>query len=150
MLPWKSRICGLVLVGTTDSQLGRAVRPQCGVQLLIDLHLILGLALLVLVASILVLALPAALSGRPPPKPYVPLHRLAAVAMGLQVALGAVLLGAGKRPGTGLHLVYALAALVAMPSARLMTRRDPGHGRIYQVGGTALLLGVVFRLVTTG
>ena len=150
MLPWKSRICGLVLVGTTDSQLGRAVRPQCGVQLLIDLHLILGLALLVLVASILVLALPAALSGRPPPKPYVPLHRLAAVAMGLQVALGAVLLGAGKRPGTGLHLVYALAALVTMPYARLMIRRDPGHGRIYQVGGTALLLAVLFRLVTTG
>ena len=150
MLPWKSRICGLVLVGTTDSQLGRAVRPQCGVQLLIDLHLILGLALLVLVASILVLALPAALSGRPPPKPYVPLHRLAAVAMGLQVALGAVLLWAGRRPGTGLHLVYALAALVTMPYARLMIRRDPGHGRIYQVGGTALLLAVLFRLVTTG
>lgn len=138
-------------MGTTDSQLGGAVKAQCGVQrLLIDLHLILGLALLVLVALILVLALPAALSGRPPPKPYVPLHRLAAVAVGLQVALGAVLLGAGKRPGTVLHLVYALAALVAMPSARGMTRRDPGHGRIYQVGGTALLLGVVFRLVTTG
>ena len=119
-------------------------------RLLIDLHLILGLALLVLVALILVLALPAALSGMPPPKPYVPLHRLAAVAVGFQVALGAILLGAGKRPGTVLHLVYALAALVAMPSARLMTRRDPGHGRIYQVGGTALLLGVVFRLVTTG
>lgn len=118
--------------------------------LLVDLHLILGLALLALVASILGLALVAVLAGRQPPKVYVPLHRLAAVMVGLQVALGAVLLGAGKRPGTVLHLVYALAALAAMPVVRLMIRGNPGHGRTYQVAGTALLLGVLFRLVTTG
>jgi hypothetical protein len=49
-----------------------------------------------------------------------------------------------------LHLVYALAALMVMPAARLMIRRDPGHGRVYQIGATTLLLGVLFRLVTTG
>jgi hypothetical protein len=118
--------------------------------LLVDLHLILGLALVALVAAILVLALPAAVAGRPPPRLYIPIHRLAAVAIGLQVGLGALLLGAGKRPGAVLHLVYALAALLVMPTARLMIRGDPGHGRLYQIGGTALLLGVLFRLLTTG
>ena|SRR5438552_105706 len=118
--------------------------------LLVDLHLILGLALLALLATILVLALPAALAGRRPPKLYIPLHRLAAAAVGLQVVLGALLLATGKRPGTMLHLVYALAALSVMPAVRLMIRHDRGHGRVYQIGGTALLLGVLFRLVTTG
>jgi drug/metabolite transporter (DMT)-like permease len=118
--------------------------------LLVDLHLILGLALVALVAAIVVLALPAALAGRPPPKVYIPLHRLAAAAIGLQIVLGALLLGTGKRPGTVLHLVYALAALLVMPAARLMIRRDPGHGRVYQIAGSALLLGVLFRLATTG
>jgi hypothetical protein len=118
--------------------------------LLVDLHLILGLALVALVAAILVLALPAALTGRPPPTLYIPVHRLATAAIGLQILSGALLLGTGKRPGTVLHLVYALAALLVMPAARLMIRRDPGHGRVYQIGGTALLLGVLFRLVTTG
>lgn len=118
--------------------------------LLVDLHLILGLALVALVAAILVLALPAALTGRPPPTLYIPVHRLATAAIGLQILTGALLLGTGKRPGTVLHLVYALAALLVMPAARLMIRRDPGHGRVYQIGGTALLLGVLFRLATTG
>jgi hypothetical protein len=118
--------------------------------LLVDLHLILGLALVALVAAILVLALPAALTGRPPPTLYIPVHRLATAAIGLQILTGALLLGTGKRPWTVLHLVYALAALLVMPAARLMIRRDPGHGRVYQIGGTALLLGVLFRLVTTG
>jgi drug/metabolite transporter (DMT)-like permease len=118
--------------------------------LLVDLHLILGLALVFLVAAILVLALPAALAGRRPPQLYIPLHRLAAAVIGLQIVLGALLLATGKRPGTVLHLVYALAALMVMPAARLMIRRDPGHGRVYQIGATTLLLGVLFRLVTTG
>jgi hypothetical protein len=117
---------------------------------LIGIHLVLGFTLLVVVASILVLALPAALRGGPPPRVYLPLHRLAAALIGLQVLLGLALLGTGRRPGTALHPVYAIAALATMPAVRLMSRRIPGRGRLYQMGGTALLLGLLYRLATTG
>jgi hypothetical protein len=46
--------------------------------------------------------------------------------------------------------VYAAAAVLVVPAARAMGRRDPSRARFYHVGGTLLLVGVLFRLVTTG
>jgi hypothetical protein len=119
-------------------------------RLLVDLHLGVWVALVVVVAAILVLAMPAALGGRPPPAVYVPLQRATAALIGLQVVVGAMLFASGRRPQTSLHLVYAVAALATMPVARALARRSPGHARWYQLGGTLLLLGLLLRLFGTG
>jgi hypothetical protein len=117
---------------------------------LVAVHLVAAVVLLALVAVILAIALPAAFRGQPPPGLYHPLQRVVAALILAQVAVGGVLLLAGRRPLTNLHLVYALAAMLVMPVARLLVRRDPRRARLFQVGGTLLLLGVVFRLLTTG
>lgn len=119
-------------------------------QLLIDLHLGVWLALMVMVAVILVSGFPAALGGRQPPALYVPLHRAAAGLIGLQVVIGALLFATGRRPQTLLHLVYAAAALATMPVARALARGSQGNARWYQLGATLLLLGLLLRLFGTG
>jgi hypothetical protein len=119
-------------------------------RLLIDLHLGLWLALAVIVAVLLVSALPAAFSGRRPPAIYLPLHRAAAGLIGLQVVIGALLLATGRRPQTPLHLLYAVAVLATMPVARGLASRSHSNAPWYQLGGTVLLLGLLFRLFGTG
>ncbi|MDP9325169.1 MAG: hypothetical protein M3O87_01355 [Candidatus Dormibacteraeota bacterium] len=117
---------------------------------LVALHLGAAVVLLALVALILAMALPAALRGNPPPGLYHPLRRVAAALLLAQVSVGGILLLAGRRPLTNLHLIYALAAILVMPAVRLLVRRDPRRARFFQLGGTLLLLGVLFRLLTTG
>jgi hypothetical protein len=117
---------------------------------LVALHLVAAVVLLALVAVILAMALPAALRGKPPPGLYHPLHRVAAALVVAQVGVGGILLLAGRRPLSNLHLVYALAAILVMPAARVLVGRDPRRARLFQLGGTLLLLGVIFRLLTTG
>jgi hypothetical protein len=119
-------------------------------QTLVSLHLAIGFGLLALLVAITVLAVPAAVRGQPPPPLYRTLHRVAAGAIVAEVVVGLVLLGLQARPRDNLHLVYGAAALLVMPVARLLVRADRGKARVYQVGGTVLLLGVLFRLVTTG
>jgi hypothetical protein len=119
-------------------------------RLLIDLHLGVWLALMIMVAVSMLSALPAALRRRQPPALYVPLHRVAAALIGLQIVIGALLLAAGRRPDTPLHLGYAAAVLVTMPAARALARRSPGSARWYQLGGTLVLLLLLFRLFETG
>ena len=118
--------------------------------LVVAAHLVLGVAALAVVAVNLVMAAIPALRGGQPPRLYRPLHRAAAALVGVAVVLGLVLYATQHRPKAELHLVYAAAALAAMPVARALVRRDPARARWYQVGGTALLLGIVFRLVATG
>jgi hypothetical protein len=115
-----------------------------------EVHLVLGLGLLALVAAIVVVAAPAALRGRAPLPIYPLLHQAAAMLIVIQLALGILLFAGGRRPRDNLHLVYAAAAILVMPVARSMVRRDQAKARLYQLGGTVLLLGVVFRLATTG
>ena len=119
-------------------------------RLLIDLHLGLWVGLAAIVAVVLMVSLPAALQGRQPPALYVPMQRAVAVLIGLQVVLGALLLGIGRLPQTPLHLLYAAAALATMPVARALARRSQAGARWYQVGGTLLLLGFLVRLFGTG
>ncbi len=114
------------------------------------IHLAMGLGLLALVVVILALALPAALRGQAPPALYRPLHRAVAGLVLAQVVVGVLLLLVGRRPHTNLHLIYAVAAILVMPVARSIVRHDRGRARLIQLGGTLLLLGVLFRLATTG
>jgi hypothetical protein len=117
---------------------------------LIEGHLVLGFCLLALVAAILVIGVPAALRHSPPPPLYLLLHRVVAVLVLAEVGIGGLLFIAGKRPNVNLHLVYALVAIMVMPVALSMASRNPSQARLYHIGGTLLLLGVLFRLVTTG
>lgn len=117
---------------------------------LVQVHLALGFGLLALVVVTLVIGGYAALRHAPPPTVYLQLQRFVAGLVLAEVSFGALLYIGGKRPHVSLHLVYALAALLVMPVARSMARRNPSTARFYHVGGTLLLLGVLFRLVTTG
>ena len=117
---------------------------------LIEAHLVLGLGLLGLVAVIVLVAAPAALRGKAPPPHYPLLHRAATLLIAIQVVLGILLFAGGRRPRDTLHLVYAVAAVLVMPVAWSMVRREQSRARLYQLGGTVLLLGVIFRLATTG
>jgi hypothetical protein len=117
---------------------------------LIEAHLVLGFGLLALAAALALIGGYAAVRRGRPPARYLQLHRVAAGLVLAEAFLGAVLFIGGRRPHVELHLVYAVAALLAMPAARAMGRRNPSRARFYHVGGTLLLLGVLFRLVTTG
>jgi hypothetical protein len=114
---------------------------------LVEVHLVVGLGLLAVVAAVVVIA---ALRGHGQSPLLARLQRAVAALIVAQVFLGAVLFAVGKRPQTNLHLVYALAAILVMPVARSMARRSRSTALLYQVGGPVLLLGVIFRLATTG
>jgi hypothetical protein len=117
---------------------------------LVEVHHVLGLGLLALVAAVVVIGAPAALRGKAPPSLYLPMQRAAAALIFVEVVLGAALIALGRRPHASLHLVYALAAVLVMPVARSLAGRGRSRAAMYQVGGSVLLLGVIFRLATTG
>lgn len=117
---------------------------------LVAAHLVIAVAALATVAVNLVMAALPALRGGQPPRLYRSLHRATAALVGIAALLGVALYATGLRPRTDLHLVYAAGALLAMPVARALVRRDPARARLYQLGGTALLLGVIIRLIGTG
>ena len=120
------------------------------VKTLVALHLALGFGLLALLAVVVAMAVPAAVRGKPPPARYRTLQRVAAAGILSELVIGLALLAVQLRPRDNLHVVYAAAAVLVMPVARLLVRTDRGKARLYQVGGSILLLGVLFRLVTTG
>jgi hypothetical protein len=117
---------------------------------LVGIHLVLGIVILAVVAAVVVIAFPAAVRRRPPPRPYRPLQRAAAGLVLAEVGIGGLLLVTGRRPASDIHFIYALAVVLVMPVAYALAGRDRGHARLYHVGGSLLLLGVVLRLITTG
>jgi hypothetical protein len=117
---------------------------------LVGTHMLLGFGLVALVAVVLAMAGYAAFRQVRPPPLYIQLHRVAAGLVLVEVLVGTLLLISGRRPHVNLHLLYALAAVLVMPVARSLARRDPPKAPLYHVGGTLLLLGVLFRLLTTG
>jgi hypothetical protein len=71
--------------------------------------------------------------------------------IGLNVALGLILLAAGRRPEDPLHLLYAVAALVTLPAAWWWGGRGDRRRRDAWVTVSALvLLGIEARLLMTG
>lgn len=118
--------------------------------LVVAAHLLVAVAAISVIGVNLVMAAVPALRGGQPPRLYRPLHRAAAGLIGAAVLLGLLLYATQHRPRSDLHLVYAATALAVMPVARVLVRRDPSRARLYQLGGTALLLGILLRLVGTG
>ena len=82
------------------------------------------------------------------------------VAVGLGVVTGPVILlsAQGAGPGDPLHALYAAAAALTLPLARMVgARRDPPVGRAMSRGlgrwssaGAVIMLGILFRLWQTG
>jgi hypothetical protein len=80
------------------------------------------------------------------------------VAVGLGAASGLILPTQGPGPADPLHALYAVAALLTVPVARLIgARRDPPRGRDtgrglgrWLLAGGAITLGLLVRLWQTG
>ncbi|MBA3430744.1 MAG: hypothetical protein H0U16_04590 [Actinobacteria bacterium] len=71
--------------------------------------------------------------------------------LGAQVLVGAILYITGSRPGDGLHLLYAVAALGALPLGNAFSSEAPPKARAGVLAVSGLLaLGLVFRLISTG
>lgn len=117
---------------------------------LVALHYGLAVGLIALLALIVVASLPRVIAAGPPPRLYTEAQRLVTGLILVELLVGLTLLALGRRPQTLLHLMYALAAVAVMPVARTLLHRNPSRARLYQFAGTVLLLGVIFRLATTG
>jgi len=64
--------------------------------------------------------------------------------------LGLLLLGTGARPREWLHFLYAAVALAAVPVAARLAALEPRRGGLYHAAAGLLLLGILYRLTTTG
>jgi hypothetical protein len=71
-------------------------------------------------------------------------------AVGLALLSGALALVAGPGPHDGLHLVYAVIALVALPIGRAWRGLATGPRPIPLGIGVVVLFGVLVRLAQTG
>lgn len=69
---------------------------------------------------------------------------------GFGVIVGLALLLAGHRPEDGLHLVYALAVVAALPVARFAIPRWDEHRTAAAVLGGIVVVALVVRLAQTG
>jgi hypothetical protein len=77
-------------------------------------------------------------------------RRVLLTATGGAVGVGLLLLAAGQRPKESLHFLYAAVALAAVPIAARFAAREPRRGGLYHAAAGLVLLGVLYRLTTTG
>lgn len=69
----------------------------------------------------------------------------------VQAVLGAILWFAGERPGRGVHLLYGVFALVALPGLFAYLKGDDSNqAQWYYAVATLFLFGVAFRAIGTG
>ncbi|MDQ6748155.1 MAG: hypothetical protein M3010_08655 [Candidatus Dormibacteraeota bacterium] len=78
------------------------------------------------------------------------LRRVAILAAGLAAVVGVVLLAGGRRPHQPLHFLYGFFAVAAVPLAASLASRNPRRGALYHLLVGLLLLGLCFRLASTG
>ena len=117
---------------------------------LAGIHQRLGIAVLVVavVGALLVLVASARPHLLPTVRAFV---RLCAVAAGVQVLTGLLLLAIGDRPTEGIHLFYGAATVVAVPAAAALGRRARGREEsFYLLGGIVMMALMAVRAITTG
>jgi hypothetical protein len=69
----------------------------------------------------------------------------------VQMALGAVLYAQDYRPGETIHLLYGLAAVVALPLGSVFASEAPGRARLWVLAiAGAATAGTLWRLWGTG
>jgi hypothetical protein len=117
--------------------------------LLVELHLVLAGLVAASGALLALVVLAGAVTRRPVrfARDRVILGAVVLVVVG--VASGLLILGTGGRPDDPLHLVYAAAALIVLPTARFWDRLERWRGAALGVGGV-LLAALVLRLLQTG
>ena len=118
--------------------------------LVVNLHLALGVAVATAAGVGLAVALVPTLRGLPPPGQVVYLQRALIVATVVAAALGVALYLGGHRPREQVHLLYGVVALLVIPGARRLAVTQPGRRQFFDLAGMALLVGVLLRLATTG
>jgi heme A synthase len=113
-------------------------------------HRILAIVVLVVAAAFTLGAFGAMWRGGS--RPWLEWARKTVVALiGLEAVAGVVLYAAGHRPEESLHLLYAVAALVALPFGSLFASEAPPRPRAAVLGFAGILtLGIVFRSFATG
>jgi hypothetical protein len=71
--------------------------------------------------------------------------------LGVQVLVGVLLYLTGSRPAESLHLLYAVAAVGALPLGNAFSSEAPPKARAGVLAASGLLtLGLLFRLISTG
>jgi hypothetical protein len=113
-------------------------------------HRSLAVVLLVAAGVFIVGAIVAAL--RHGSRPWLEwLRRTLTVLVVLETLAGIVVYGSGHRPDESLHLVYGLAAVVALPFGSYFAAEASSRPRAAVLGATGILtLGVFFRSFATG
>ena len=88
---------------------------------------------------------------RRPPSWFEIARRAVMALLGVQAALGGLVFTRGDRPQDSLHLLYALAALRAIPLAGAFASEATPRARAGTLcAGGLLTLGLVWRLFVTG
>ena len=68
----------------------------------------------------------------------------------LQSGLGALLLLSGSSPGRGIHILYGVVSLLALPAVYLYTRGRQERAEMLMYSTTTLItFGLVLRAITT-
>jgi hypothetical protein len=113
-------------------------------------HRSLAIVVLVVAAAFTMGALGAAWRGGS--RPWLEWARRTVVALiGLEAVAGAILYGTGHRPQESLHLLYGVAALVALPFASYFAAEAPPRPRAAVLAFAGILtLGILFRSFVTG
>ena len=69
----------------------------------------------------------------------------------LQVALGALLYATGDRPAEGIHVLYGVLVVGALPLANAFSSEAPAKARAGVLAVAAVVtLGLLWRLISTG
>jgi ABC-type Fe3+ transport system permease subunit len=114
-------------------------------------HLALAAGAAVLTVAVGLAALAAIASTRPLRRLIDRLILAVLVVVGIAIASGLLLLVTGHGPTDPLHLLYAVAAFVALPVARFAVPSIRTQRRMWiLVVGAVVLLGLFVRLLQTG
>jgi hypothetical protein len=113
-------------------------------------HRSLAIVVLLLAAAFTVAALGAAWRGGS--RPWLEwTERIVAAVIGLEALAGVVLYGTGHRPEETLHLLYGVAALIALPFGGYFAAEAPPRPRAAVLAFAGILtVGIIFRSFATG
>jgi hypothetical protein len=116
-----------------------------------DLHLLLALTSLAVMALVAAEGAARLVAARPPGRLAAASSATVTILLGMTSAGGLALLVGGHRPSEWLHLVYALLALALIPFAdSLMSQASPRRRALARLGGALIAAVVIARLFATG
>jgi hypothetical protein len=115
-----------------------------------ELHMIVGLTLIVANAIVGIWGLIAYRRDRPPGSWYVQALAVAQTAVIAQATIGLVLLSQGHRPGDKLHFAYGLLPLLAIAYPYALRGEDGRRNLFYFAVGSTVVAALGVRAYMTG